>query len=226
MKLIIVDDHSLFRNGLATLFTSQPDFEVVGEAGTIRDALSLVESRRPDLVLMDLGLSDGSGIDAIPKMLQIKQDIHIVILTIHGSDENAFAAIRLGAKGFLIKDISAPALLSALRHLEQGELAIPRSTLSRFVEEYMPFIAPRAGDRIGAEVTLTLREIEVLAEISGGASNAEIARTLSITENTAKVHVHNILHKLKLQTRQDASAYARRLGLVRKGKEIMSWRQV
>lgn len=225
MRLIIVDDHSLFRSGLVTLFTSQPDFELVGEAGSIREALALIEMKHPDLILMDLGLSDGSGIDAVSKILQIKQDVNIVILTIHGSDENAFAAIRHGAKGFLIKDISAPALLSALRHLEQGELAVSRSTLSRFVDEYMPFIAPRAGDRVGADVTLTLREIEVLAEMGSGASNAEIARQLSITENTAKVHVHNILHKLKLQSRQEASAYARRLGLIRNEKEIVTWRQ-
>jgi len=212
MRIIIVDDHSLFRSGLVSLFNSQPDFQVVGEAGTVKDALSLIESQQPDLVLMDLGLPDGSGADVVTKILQKKEDINIVFLTIHASDENAFTAIRYGAKGFLLKDISAPAMLTALRRLERGELAVSRAVLSRFVDEFMPFVGPR-GNRNMGEIALTLREIEVLAELGIGGSNADIARRLSITENTTKVHVHNILHKLKLQSRQDAAAYAQRLGL-------------
>ena len=146
MKLIIVDDHSLFRRALATLFNSQPDFEVVGEAGTIKEALSLVEIQRPDLIIMDLGLPDGSGIDAISRVLQRKPDANIVILTIHASDESAFNAIRLGAKGFLLKDIAAPALLTALRGLQQGELAVSRKVLSRYVNELIPLHSIRGGD--------------------------------------------------------------------------------
>src|SRR5512138_1147265 len=122
MKLMIVDDHSLFRGGLATVFNSQPDFEVVGEASTIKEALSLFDIKKPDLVIMDLGLPDGSGIDAVSQFLQIKEDVNIVILTIHASDELAFSAIRTGARGFLLKDISAAALLNALRRLNHGEL--------------------------------------------------------------------------------------------------------
>lgn len=215
MKLIIVDDHSLFRSGLANLFNSQSDFEVVGEAGTITDALSLIETHHPDLAILDLGLPDGSGLDAVPRILEKDRNINIVFLTIHASDESAFAAIRLGAKGFLLKDIAAPALLTALRGLGRGELAISRATLSRFVDGFLPFFSLRGSERTGAEVTLTLREIDVLVALGSGGSNQEIARRLSISENTAKVHVHNILHKLKLQNRQEAAAYARRLGLVR-----------
>jgi two-component system nitrate/nitrite response regulator NarL len=213
MRLIIVDDHSLFRSGLVNLFCSQPDFEVVGEGGTIKEALWLLETQHPDLVIMDVGLPDGSGIEAIPRMLQKKQDVNIVILTIHATDEHMFAAIRLGAKGFLIKDISAPALLHALRGLERGELAISRAVLSRFINELMPFLFSHGLDRSGSDATLTAREIEVLAELASGDANLEIARRLSISENTLKIHVHNILHKLKMNNRQDAAAYARRHGL-------------
>lgn len=218
MKVMIVDDHSLFRSGLVNLFHSQPDFEVVGEAGTARDALAMMEAKCPDLVLMDLGLPDVSGTDLVTRMLQKRADIHIVLLTVHASDETALACIRLGAKGFLIKDISASALLKALRGLERGELAVSRAILSRYVLETMPILGMR-GDHIGGETALTLREIEVLAEIGDGIGNAEIGRRLSISENTVKVHVHNILHKLNLPSRQDASAYARRLGLTARARE-------
>lgn len=213
MRLIIVDDHSLFRSGLATLFSSQPDFEVVGEAGTVKEAVALLEAQQPDLVIMDLGLPDGSGIEAISRILNKKPDVNIVILTIHASDEYAFAAIRLGAKGFLLKDISAPALLHALRSLERGELAVSRTIMSRYINELIPFMPSYAGERGNADVTLTMREIEVLAELSTGDSNLEIAHRLCISENTLKIHVHNVLHKLKMNSRQEAAAYARRHGL-------------
>lgn len=212
MRLMIVDDHSLFRGGLANVFNSQLDFEVVGEASTIKEALSLFESKRPDLVIMDVGLPDGSGIDAISKFLQIKEDVNIVILTIHASNELAFSAIRMGARGFLLKDISAAALLNALRRLNHGELAVSRATLSHFVDESLPLLVSRT-DRSSSDVSLTMREIEVLAQLASGDSNLEIARRLSISENTLKIHVHNILHKLKLRNRQEAAEFARRHGL-------------
>jgi len=174
----------------------------------------MIEDHRPDLILMDVGLPDGSGLDAITKILQKKPDVNIVILTIHASEESAFTAIRLGAKGFLTKDIAAPALLTALRGLQKGELAVSRKTLSRYVEELIPLRLLRGGEKSGIESTLTMREIEVLTALGTGESNSEIAHRLSISENTVKIHVHNLLHKLKLQSRHDAATYARRHGLI------------
>lgn len=217
MKLILVDDHSLFRSGLLHLFNSQPDFEVVGEASTIKEAVPLLKTKHPELVLMDLGLPDGSGIDAIPEILQIDPKINIVFLTIHGSDEIAFTALQMGAKGFLLKDISAPALLTALRGIKNDELAVPRKTLSRFVNDLKPFFfRGRGGENNNSEVTLTKREIDVLIALGEGDNNEAIAKRYSISKNTVKVHVHNILRKLKVQSRYEAAAYARRIGLVNK----------
>lgn len=220
MKVVLVDDHSLFRSGLVHSFTSQPDFTVVGEASTIKEAISVVKSMHPDLVLMDLGLPDGSGIDAVPKILQIDPDINIVFLTIHGSDELAFNAIQVGAKGFLIKDISASALLTALRGLEKGELAVPRIVLSRFVNELKPFAHHRGGEYPNTEVTLTKREIDILVALGEGYSNKAIAKRYAISVNTVKVHVHNILRKLKVQSRREAATYAQRIGLVHKNQQV------
>jgi len=215
MRVIVVDDHSLFRAGLKALFDSQPDFEVVGEAGTVKDAVALVRSQQPDLVLMDIGLPDGSGIDVIPDMLDETKKINIVLLTVHASEELAFTAIRHGAKGFLQKDIPMEALLTALRRLECGELAISRSMLSQMVDELSP-LAFHKKNSGSSEVTLTGREIEVLEELGSGYYNNEIAEHLSISENTVRVHVHRILKKLDLHNRREASAYARRNGLVKK----------
>jgi two-component system nitrate/nitrite response regulator NarL len=216
MKLILVDDHSLFRGGLIHLFNSQPDFEVLAEAASIKQALALVETHQPDLILLDVGLPDGSGLEAITKILHKKPDAHIVFLTIDAAEESIFTAIRLGAKGFLMKDIAAQALLTALRGLQRGELAVSRRILSRYVEELRPLHLPRGGDMEGIEVTLTYREITVLAALGNAESNSEIARRLSISENTVKIHVHNILHKLELPSRHEAAAYARRHGLTQR----------
>ena len=222
MRLIIVDDHSLFRSGLVNLFNSQHDFEVIGEASTIQEVLALLETCHPDLLLMDVGLPDGSGVDAISAILLKQPNVYIVFLTIHASEELAFAAIRLGAKGFLLKDIAAPALLNTLRRLKRGELAVSRLIMSHFIDEMMPLFTRRGGDRINADTTLTTREIEVIVELSTGDSNREIARRLSISENTVKVHVHDILRKLKLNSRQEVADYAHRHGL---GKENLKWQK-
>ncbi|MFZ5921503.1 MAG: response regulator [Chloroflexota bacterium] len=213
MKTIIVDDHSLFRDGLARLLTSQPDFQLVGQAGTIREAVSLVETQKPDLVIMDLGLPDGSGEKTISQILEKSRNVNVVFLTIHASEELAFTAIRHGARGFLMKDIPATALLSALRRLKRGELAVSRATLSRMLDELLPIVSARSNTDSQSQASLTIREIEILAEMGAGFSNAEIAENLSISENTVRVHVHNIMQKLNFHNRQETANYARKHGL-------------
>jgi len=221
MKMILVDDHSLFRSGLVHLFNSQPDFTVVGEASTIKETIAAIKSEHPDLILMDLGLTDGSGIDAVSKILQIDPDVNIVFLTIHGSDKLAFNAIQAGAKGFLQKDISASALLTALRGLEKGELAVPRTVLSRFVNDLKHLYPHRSSEETqNTEATLTRREIDILIALGESYNNKEIAEKYSISVNTVKVHVHNVLRKLKVHNRREAAAYAQRIGLVDRNLQL------
>jgi two-component system NarL family response regulator len=214
MKVLVVDDHALFRAGLISLFNSQPDFKVIGEAGNIREAIDQARALEPDLILMDLGLPDGSGIEAMDKILEMKPETKIVFLTIHESDEMAFTAIRHGAKGFLIKNIPVAKLLAALRALDRGELAISRVMLSYFLQEGLRLERKRLPGQSSGD-GLTMREFEVLTELSTGVSNQEIARRLYITENTVKAHVHNILDKLKLNNRREAANFARRHSLIR-----------
>lgn len=218
MRLMIVDDHGLFRGGLVSLFKSQPDFDVVGEASTLKDALDQLETAQPDLILLDLGLPDGSSLESLSKLFRKLPDVRIVFLTIHASDENAFKALRQGAHGFLLKDIEGSKLINALRGVERGELAVSRAVLSRFVIEIRQITPSRQGKATGLQAALTPRELEVLAELTTDDSNRSIAGRLSISENTLKVHVHNILNKLELGNRKEAADLARRHGFQPRGQ--------
>lgn len=222
MRVLLVDDHDLYRSGLRGLLDAQPDFEVIGEASSLVEARQLIDERHPDLVILDLGLPDGSGIELMNEALRKKPELKIVFLTIHTSDELAFTAIRSGAKGFLLKNIEASKLLAALRGMKRGELAVSRALLSRFVEEILFFLSPADSSGSSVHTILTPREMEVLAELTTGDGNQEIAERLSISENTLKVHVHNILNKLEMTSRQEAAEYARRHGLA---KDKGEWRQ-
>jgi DNA-binding NarL/FixJ family response regulator len=212
LRILVVDDHALFRAGLVGLLKTQPDFEIAGEAGNAGEAVTLANSLKPDVILMDLGLPDGSGIEAMTHILKRNPHTKTVILTIHESETQAFEAIRRGAKGFLFKDISTVKLMESLRALQRGEMAVSRLVLSRFVEETLHWISPQAQEW-RRERGITTREIEIMAELTTGSSNREIAGQLNISENTVKVHVHNILEKLGLRSRRELAEFARRHGL-------------
>ena len=213
MRLLIVDDNVLFREGLVSLLKEQTDITVVGEAGCVLEAIKLARELSPDLILMDFGLPDGSGLDAMQPILAENPKINIVFLTIHEQDEHLFAAIRAGAKGYLLKNVSVSKLLDFLRRVEQGEAAISPTMVSHILQEFsrthsISDTGPKEPN------TLTYREIEVLRELATGATNREIAQRLVITENTVKVHMHRILAKLNLKSRREAVRYARDNGLV------------
>ncbi len=213
MKIVIVDDHVLFREGLAAIVRSEPDIEIVGQAGSVRESIEMVKALRPDIVLMDFGLPDGTGAEATRQILQEHPQCRIVFLTMSEADEDLFAAIRSGAKGYLLKNMRPAKLISTLRSVQQGESALSRSMTLRLMEELSRTREPaRSGDP-----TLTRRELEVLRELAGGLSNHEIAEHLFISENTVKYHVHSILEKLKLSGRRDAANYAREHGLIKQG---------
>jgi DNA-binding NarL/FixJ family response regulator len=206
VKLLIVDDHVLFREGLVSLFSRQPDFDVVGEAGSVQEAIVKALELHPDLVLMDFILPDGTGLEATQAILADRPTTEIVFLTIE-DDERLFAAIRAGAKGFLLKNVSTTDLLASLRGLQRGEAAISRKMVSRVMEEFAH--TPKTGSPpIPGIKLLTTREVEILRKLAGGATNHEIAVDLFISENTVKNHVHNILKKLNLNSRRDLRSFA------------------
>jgi DNA-binding NarL/FixJ family response regulator len=213
MKIIIVDDHVLFREGLAAIIRSESDIEIIGQAGSVQEAVELVRVLKPDMILMDFGLPDGTGADATKAILKEHPQCKVVFLTMSEQEEHLFAAIRSGAKGYLLKNMRPSKLVSSLRSVQQGESAVSRSMTLRLMEELARTKEPLRTN----EPTLTRRELDVLRELASGCSNQEIADKLFISENTVKYHVHSILEKLNLPDRRDAAAYAREHGIVKPG---------
>jgi DNA-binding NarL/FixJ family response regulator len=212
IKTLIVDDHLIFREGLVSLLSKEPDFTIVGQAGTVRDAITRACELQPDLVLLDMGLPDGHGVEAVRPILANKPDTKIVFLTVYETDDMLFSALRRGAKGYLLKNIPVANLLESLRALQRGEAALSRNMVSRVLEEFSrPFNADTSLDSILTE--LTERQLQVLAELTRGATNEEIAARLVISENTVKNHVHTILKKLQLRNRREAVKYLNHPGL-------------
>jgi DNA-binding NarL/FixJ family response regulator len=203
IRLLIVDDHILFMEALTSLFAPQPDFKVVGVASTVSEAVTLSFSCKPDIILMDFILPDGTGLEATEAILAELPDTKIVFLTAHEEDERIFAAIRYGAKGYLIKTTPANALLAALRGLQRGEAAINRTMTSRILEEFSQLSA-RQEPAIEYISTLTKRERQIFEQLQKGASNRQIAAHFHISEQTAKNHVSRILAKLNLKNRHAA----------------------
>jgi DNA-binding NarL/FixJ family response regulator len=211
IKLVVVDDHILFREGIIAVVRSEPGIEVVGQAGSVAEAVEIVSRLMPDMVLMDFGLPDGTGAVATEAILKEHPGCKVVFLTMSEEDDDLFAAIRSGAKGYLLKNMHPSRLVSALRSVYHGESAISRSMTLRLMEE---LAHTKETARI-ADPTLTRREIDVLREVAAGKSNLEIAKQLFISENTVKYHVHSILDKLGLSDRRDAAIYAREHGLIK-----------
>lgn len=212
IDILIVDDHVLFREGLASLFRAQPDFRVLGEAGNVREAIEKARELKPQLVLMDFSLPDGTGLDATSEILANQPGTQIVFLTMHEDDERLIDAIRSGAIGYLLKNLPVNKLLASLRGISRGEAPISRTMTRRILAEFSQ--PENRGLRASTSLDmLTERELEVLGELAKGSTNREIARHLFISENTVKNHVHNILEKLGLKNRREAGRFAQQHGL-------------
>jgi len=211
IRIVVVDDHILFREGLVSIIRSEPDVEVVGQAGGVGEAIKLVGSLKPDVVLMDFGLPDGTGVDATREIMKDNPECKIVFLTMSEEDENLFAAIRSGARGYLLKNMHPTKLVATIKSVHQGESALSRTMTTRLMDELARTKAPvHKGDP-----TLTQRELDVLREIASGYSNSEIADHLVVAENTVKYHVHSILGKLGLSDRREAAEYAKKHSLIK-----------
>lgn len=209
-SILVVDDHVLFRDGLMSLFQSTPDFQVVDQAGTVSEGIEKAFQLRPDIILMDFSLPDGTGLDATKIILDEIPECKIIFLTVFETDENLLKAIRLGARGYMLKNVSSSSLISSLRALAKGEIAMSRKMMSRVVEYSRTMPIHQSQDLLAK---LSPREVDILYELQNGTSNTHIAQQLYLSENTVKHHVHSILEKLGVENRRQAGALAKQIGL-------------
>ena len=209
-KVLIVDDHALFRQGVRNAIEREEEFEVVGEARDGIEALAKARELQPDLILMDINMPHGNGLETVSAIKREWPGMRIIMLTVHDKDENLFEAIRRGAEGFLSKNVRANNLLDSLRDAMRGETALSGPMTGKILKEFAR-LAEIEAEHIASQ--LTRREKQVLQKIGEGLNNREIALSLCISENTVKIHVSHILKKLHVQTRFQAAAYARRWGL-------------
>lgn len=210
IKIVIADDHKLFRQGLIGLMRAHDDVvEVIGEAASGQEAVQLAEQLRPDVILMDIQMPNGDGLQATRQIRETLPDVAVVILTASESDEHLYEAIRLGAAGYLLKDLDAAELFELLAGVADKEVVMTRAMASRFLK----IMSSNNGRAPSVSQGLTDREIEVLHLLAHGASNPQIAKDLFITVNTVKSHISHILTKLKLENRTQAAAYAVQKGI-------------
>jgi DNA-binding NarL/FixJ family response regulator len=209
MRVVLADDHALFRDGVSSLLQAW-GHEVVGHAADGREAVNLVTRLEPDLVLMDVRMPGMSGVEATQAIAAIRPEMPIVMLTVSEDEEDLFAAIRAGARGYLLKDLEAAQLHAMIDAVARGEAAITPATAARIIRH----LSTMSGADGSARDALTTRELEVLRLVTDGRRNKEIAAELGISENTAKYHLRNILEKLHAESRTEVAARAIREGLV------------
>ena len=213
VRIILADDQALFREGLRTLLSTRPDIEIVGEAANGLEVLELVEQLQPSVVLMDLRMPLMDGIQATAKLREASPDVAVLALTTFDDDGNLFGALRAGASGYLLKDVSLETLVAAIHAAARGESFLQSTVTGRVVSAVARLMesGPLAEALV---ISLSPREREVLSLLSRGASNKEIADRVCLAEGTVKNHVTNILAKLDVRDRTQAALRARDLGLV------------
>jgi DNA-binding NarL/FixJ family response regulator len=207
IRVLLADDHALFRRGLASLLMPQDDLEVVGEASTGDEAIERARELMPDVILMDVRMPGMNGLEATRRLSEEMPYVKIVILTVSEDEEDLFAALKGGAQGYLLKNIDPDDLIACIHQVQRGEAPLAPAMATKILREFSA-AAPRPGP------SLTHREREVLELVARGDANKEIARHLQISENTVKNHLRNILEKLHLQNRVQAVMYALREGLI------------
>jgi DNA-binding NarL/FixJ family response regulator len=207
IRVLVADDHALFRAGLRGLLDTVPDTTVVGEAATGDETVTMADRLRPDVVLMDIAMPDGNGIDATQRIVRAHPEIGVLMLSMLEDDESLFAAMRAGARGYVLKGVSPSRILRAIRVVHSGEAIFSPAIATRLLDF---FAAPKAPP---AFPQLTLREREILGRIARGESNQEIAGALMLSLKTVQNHVSNIYAKLRVADRAKAAIRAREAGL-------------
>lgn len=210
LRVLIADDHPLFRKGMRTLLESMPDMNVVGEAATGDESIEYTDELQPDVVLMDLQMPSGGGLSAIRQIAKSSPHIRILVVTLFEDDESIFAALRAGARGYMLKDSDEDEMLRAIRAVGDGEAIFSPSIATR-LREYFASSRQMIPPEVFPE--LTEREREVLDHIANGKTNHEIANLLSISLKTVRNHVSNIFSKLQVADRAQAVIRAREAGM-------------
>jgi DNA-binding NarL/FixJ family response regulator len=213
IRILLVDDQALFREGLRTLLSVQPGFDVIGEAANGEEALRLAATLHPDVILMDVRMPTLDGVAATRRLRAAHPDIRVIVLTTFDDDEYVFDALRAGAAGYLLKDTASEKLFEAVRAAARGESFLQPSVAAKVVAEFsrLSNLTPTRPDPLPDP--LSEREKEILRLIAQGASNREIAAQLVIAEGTVKNHVTSILNKLGVSDRTQAALKAREMGL-------------
>jgi NarL family two-component system response regulator LiaR len=208
IKVLLVDDHDIVREGQRALISTEPGMEVAGEAKDGNEAINLAKSLKPDVILLDLNMPKKDGLAVIQEIQEENLEFRILVLTSFTEDEKVYAAIKAGALGYLLKDSTPQQILSAIRDVSRGETSLgPRIAQKLMREIQKTSVAPKT------EEPLTVRELEVLKLVAEGLTNQEIAEKLVISEKTVRTHMTHILAKLHLANRTQAALYALREGL-------------
>ena len=205
IRILIVDDHSIFRQGLRSVLEAEADFQVVGEARDGCMAINLAWDLKPDIILMDIHMPICNGLDATLEIIKHQEETRIIILTVSEAEADLFEAVRSGARGYLQKDVEPVELVGALRRAMKGEALLSGLLAAKILEEFKGDEKKTTGNQVEH---LTARETEVLKLVSSGMSNRDIAEALVISENTVKHHLSNILEKLHLKSRLQLAVYS------------------
>ncbi len=219
IKLLIADDHHLFRDGLSRIINEIPEFDLRAVAQNGKEALDFALQHQPDVVLMDLHMPEMNGIEATEQILAQNPDIRILMLTISEEDDDLFSALRAGAGGYLLKNTSSQNLISAIKDIVAGKAPMSSAMTAKLLNQFIagnPISNNKPTFLSSPEAqSLTKRELDVLHLVARGLSNKEIGASLSISQHTAKSHLHSILNKLNLRSRVEVAAWAIRKGMLR-----------
>lgn len=214
VRVLLADDHALFREGLIGIINNQPDMQVVGEANDGLEAFVKAQELKPDLILMDVQMPGMNGLEATRQIKQALPETIIVMLTVRGDDEMLFEALKNGAQGYLLKDIQSRYMLEMLRGALRGEAALSPNLAGRVLSEFRRLSKGGSASEKEDDSGLTEREQQVLLQASKGATDKEIAAALNISLNTVKTHIRNILSKLHVRTRREAAKTAKAKGIL------------